>query len=130
MLFYGLCYKNSVNESDSCSTFHDQTAPGAVQMAALRTRDHCLCSPLVSAVLAFVSGRRGIAHGTRSPCRPHDHLALGAALRTRTEQEMPAGIETDQRLLAGGRNAQFPERGHAGALYCPLFPPRPTFVLC
>ena len=35
---------------------------------------------------------------------PADHttiLALGAALRTRTEQEMPAGIETNQRLLEG-----------------------------
>src|SRR5258708_31600797 len=121
MLFYGLCYKNSVNESDSCSTFHDQTAPGAVQLAALRTRDHCLRGPLVSTVLALVSGRRGIAHGTTSPCRPHDHLALGAALRTRTEQEMPAGIETDQRLLAGRRNVHLPERELAVPVSCRRF---------
>src|SRR5713101_2395116 len=87
---------------------YDQNAAGAVKMAALRTRDHCLRSPLVSAVLAFVSGRRGIAHGTRSHGSPHDHLALGAALRTRTEQEMPAGIETNQRLLEGRRNVHLP----------------------
>jgi len=36
-----------------------------------RTRDHCLRGPLVSAVLTFVSGRRGITHGTRSPGGPH-----------------------------------------------------------
>src|ERR1051326_8876921 len=36
-----LCCNNSVNEP-GCSMFHDQTAPGAVQMPALRTRDHCL----------------------------------------------------------------------------------------
>ena len=35
-------------------------------MAALRTRDHRLRGPLVPAVLAFVPGRRGIAHGTSS----------------------------------------------------------------
>src|SRR5215510_5374048 len=33
-------------------------------MAALRTRHHCSRGPLVSAVLAFVSGRRGVAHRT------------------------------------------------------------------
>jgi hypothetical protein len=43
-------------------------------MAALRTRDHCLRGPLVSAILAFVSRRRGIAHGARSPCGPHYDL--------------------------------------------------------
>src|SRR5260370_41815865 len=41
----------------------------SVQMAALRTRDHCLRSPLVSAVLAFVSGRRGIGRGAKPPTR-------------------------------------------------------------
>src|SRR5260370_35646353 len=85
-----------------CSTFHEQTMASAVQMAALRTRDHCLRSPLVSAVLAFVSGRRGIAHGARSPCGPHHDLALGAALFTRTAQKVPGGIETRQRRLEGG----------------------------
>src|SRR5438093_10103449 len=44
-----------------CRIFNDQTAASAVQMAALRTRDYRLCDPLVSAVLAFVSGRRGVA---------------------------------------------------------------------
>src|SRR6266481_1069547 len=34
--------------------------------------------------------------------------ALGATLRTRTEQEMPAGIETNQRLLEGRRNLHLP----------------------
>src|SRR5215831_11373604 len=37
-------------------------------------------------------------------------MALGAALRTRDEQEMPAGIETDQRLLEGRRNVQCAEQ--------------------
>src|SRR5450759_3378431 len=77
-------------------------------MAAFRTRDHCLRGPLVSAVLAFLSGRRGITHGAESACGPHHHLVLGAALRTRTEQEMPAGIETNQRLLEGRRNLHLP----------------------
>jgi len=34
---------------------------------------------LIFAVLAFASGRRGVAHRTGSACRPHHHLALGAA---------------------------------------------------
>src|SRR5260370_2849939 len=63
-----------------CGVSHDQTAAGPVQIAALRTRNHYLRRPLVSAVLAFLSRSRGVAPGTRSPCGPHHHLALGAAL--------------------------------------------------
>jgi hypothetical protein len=40
------------------------------------------------------------------PCGPYHHLELGAALLTRTEQEMSARIETNQRLLEGRRNVQ------------------------
>jgi hypothetical protein len=39
---------------------------------------------------------------------PADHTTLDAALRTRTEPEMPAGIETNQRLLEGRRNLHLP----------------------
>jgi transposase-like protein len=42
---------------------------------------------------------------------PADHtsiLAVGAALCTRIEQEMPAGVETDQRLLKGRRKVHLP----------------------
>src|SRR6266851_695707 len=62
----GCVAKTQWTSLPGCSIFHDQTA-SAVQMAALRTRDYCLRGPLVSAVLAFVSGCRGIACGTRSP---------------------------------------------------------------
>ena len=48
-------------------------------MAALRTRDHCLRGALVSAVLAFVSGRRGVAQRAQSACGPHHHLGAGCS---------------------------------------------------
>ena len=35
------------------------------------------------------------------PADHSHHLALGAALRTRTKQEMPAGTETNQWFLEG-----------------------------
>src|SRR5215467_9653586 len=48
-------------------------------------------------------------------------MALGAALRTRDEQEMPAGIETDQRLLEGRRNVHLPGRDLAVPVSCCRF---------
>ena len=54
---------------------------------------------------------------------PADHttMALGAALRPRTEQETPAGIESNQRLLEGRRNVHFPGRGLAVPGSCRRF---------
>ena len=43
------------------------------------------------------------------------------ALRTRTEQEMPAGIETNQRVVEGRRNVHLPERELAVPVSCRRF---------
>src|SRR5262249_49586483 len=94
---------------------------GTVQMAALRTRDHCLRRPLVSAVLAFLSRCRGVAPGTRPPCGPHYYLALGAALCPRAEQEMSARTETDQRFLESRRNLHLRTRELAVRASCSRF---------
>src|SRR6516225_3128493 len=87
-------------------------------MAPLRTRDHYLCGSLVSAVFAFVSRRRGITCRTGSAGRPHHHLALGAALRTRTKQKMSTRIETYQWLLEGRRDVYLPRRKLAIPVSC------------
>src|SRR5579859_3737486 len=50
------------------------------------------------------------------------HLALGATLRTRTEPEMPAGIETNQRLLEGLQRT-FVRVGAGGTCIVPSNPP-------
>ena len=52
---------------------------------------------------------------------PADHTPiwrLGAALRTRAEPEMPAGIETDQWLLEGRRNVHLLGRQLAVPVSC------------
>ena len=41
--------------------------PALFKWRHFEPENHCLGGALVSAVLPFVSGRRGIAHGTRSP---------------------------------------------------------------
>src|SRR6516165_10753276 len=87
-------------------------------MAPLRTRAHYLCGPLVFAVFAFVSRRRGIIGRTGSVGRPHHYLALGAALRTRTEQKMSPRIETYQWLLEGRRDVYLPRRELAIPISC------------
>src|SRR5690242_19898103 len=79
----------------------------------------CLRGPLVSAVLAFVSGRRGIDPGTRSRYGPHHHLALGAALRTRTEQEMAAGIEYQPTVPGGSTKPTSARAGTGGTCIVP-----------
>jgi len=48
-------------------------------------------------------------------------LALGAALFTRTEQKVPAGIETNQRLLEGRRNVHLPRWELAVPVSCRRF---------
>src|SRR5215472_1421827 len=88
-------------------------------MATLRTSDHSLCGPLVFAIFPLVSRCRGACRRARSGCPPHDHLALGAAVRAGTQQEVPAGAEADQGFLAS-RNL------HSGA-WCSW--PKPDLVL-
>ena len=73
-------------------------------MATLPTGDYSLRGALVSAVLAVVSGRRGISDRAGPSCGPHHDLALGAALRSGDQQALPPRIEADQRFLEGGRN--------------------------
>ena len=53
-----------------------------LQVATFRARDHPLCCPLVSSMLAFLSRCSGAIGRARSGDCPHDDLAVGSALRT------------------------------------------------
>ena len=81
-----------------------QTPAGLIQMATFRTSDHRVRGPMVLAILPFVSRRRGPDDRARSVSRPHDHLAVGTAVRAGTQLEVSPGTKAHQRLLEGRRN--------------------------
>src|SRR5437870_13789945 len=58
-------------------------AAGDLQVAALRSRGHSVCRPLVSSILPFVSRSGRAVSGARPGDRPYDGVAMGSVLRPR-----------------------------------------------
>ena len=79
---------------------YETEASGAVQGTTLRGGDHRPLRPLVPAVSAQLAAI-GRDHGrAKLERRSRDDLALGPAIRTRTERPMPAGIAHDKPVMA------------------------------
>src|SRR3954468_23306440 len=79
-------------------------------MAADRASTDSLCGPLVSSVLAFVARCRRVARGTLFRSRPHDSMALGAAVWSGTGPPSAQPSETNQQVVACGRDLCKSER--------------------
>src|SRR3954462_14370414 len=73
-------------------------------MAADRASTDSLCGPLVSSVLAFVARCRRVARGTLFRSRPHDSMALGAAVWSGTGPPSAPPSESNQQVVACGRD--------------------------
>ena len=75
-----------------------------------------LCRPLVSSILPFVSRSGRAVGGARPGGRPYDGLAMGSTLCTGARGEDSTVSETDEQILAGGRDL----RANQGPLVLPL----------
>ena len=77
-------------------------AAGDLQVAALRTRGHSLCRPLVPSLLASYRDVQELLIERGLGGRPYDGLAMGSTLCTGTRGEDSTASETDQQILARG----------------------------
>ena len=91
-------------ESDWYPAMNATQPTDTVQGTTFRRRDHRPLCPLVSPLRAQFP-EPGRDDGRAQPeCRPRHHLALGAALCTRTESALSPGTAQDQRLVESGRD--------------------------
>ena len=116
--------------SYSCSGNHAEDATTSVQGTAFRTRDHHAVRATVSPAFTELS-KLGRAHGrTQSRRRSRYHLALGAALRTRTGSPLPPGASHDESVVECDETLMFASPAGGPIYIGRSIPPGTPSIFC